>query len=77
MLAKAMDEEGNDDLEERLHVACVALNNSANAGDMKNECGVDLLNLESFVRTFDLETGIVARLHYRFDNKRYGNTVTE
>ncbi|KID91854.1 hypothetical protein MAJ_10877, partial [Metarhizium majus ARSEF 297] len=77
LIAKAMDEQGNDDLEERLHVACVAINNGANAGDIKSECGMDLLNLECFIRTFDPETGVVARLHYRSDNKQYGNTITE
>ena len=77
LLAQAMDQGGNDDLEERLHVALVALNNGANAGDLYCECGVDLLLYECFVRFLDPDLGIIARLHYRFGNTEQGNTVTE
>lgn len=76
LLAQAMDEGGNDDLEERLLVALVELNNGANAGDLKSECGVDLLLYECFVRFLVPENGIVTRLHYRSSTER-GNTVTE
>jgi hypothetical protein len=77
LFAQAMDEGGNDDVEERMHVDIVALNNGVNAGDLKCECGVDLLLYECFVRFFHPETGVVARLHYRSGNTEQGNTVTE
>jgi hypothetical protein len=77
LFAQAMDQGGNDEVEERLHVALVALNNGANAGDVDCECGVDLLLCEGFVRFLDPDTGIVARLHYRSGNTEQGNTVTE
>ncbi|KAK0746713.1 hypothetical protein B0T18DRAFT_412260 [Schizothecium vesticola] len=77
LLAQAMEQGGNDDVEERLHVALVALNNGANAGDVDCECGVDLLLYECFGWFLDPDTGIVARLHYRSGNTGQGNTVTE
>lgn len=76
LLAQAMDKRGDDDIEERLQVALVALNNGANEGDLRCECGVDLLLYECFVRTLHPETGIVARVHYR-SGTELGNTVTE
>jgi hypothetical protein len=76
LFAKAWDERGNDDLEERLQVALVALNNGANEGDLKSKCGVDLLLNECFVKFLHPDSGIVARLHYRFCTGD-GNTVTE
>ena len=77
LFAQAMDQGGNDEVEEKMHVALVALNNGANAGDVDCECGVDLLLCEGFVRFLDPDTGIVARLHYRSSNTEQGNTVTE
>ncbi|KAM4066740.1 hypothetical protein HRG_000776 [Hirsutella rhossiliensis] len=77
LLAQAFDEGGNDDIEERLMVAVVALNNGANDGDLRCECGMDLLLYESFVRFLDPDTGLVARLHYRSGNIELGNTITE
>ena len=77
LLARAMDQRGNDDIEEQLHVALVALNNGANAGDLDCECGVDLLLHECFVRFLDPDSGIVARLHYRSGITDQGNTFTE
>ncbi|KAH8808747.1 hypothetical protein F5884DRAFT_380742 [Xylogone sp. PMI_703] len=77
LLAQAMDEGGNDEIEERMHVDLVALNNAANAGDLRSECGVDHLLCESFIRFFHPDTGIVARLHYRTGNTELGNTITE
>ena len=77
LLTQAMDQGGNDEVEERLHVALVALNNGANAGDVDCECGMDLLLYECFVRFLDPDSGIVARLHYRSGNIEQGNTVTE
>ncbi|KAK3352185.1 hypothetical protein B0T25DRAFT_541305 [Lasiosphaeria hispida] len=77
LFAQAMDQGGNDEVEEQLHVALVALNNGANAGDVDCECGVDLLLCEGFVRFLDPDTGIVARVHYRSGNTEQGNTVTE
>ncbi|KAH8797665.1 hypothetical protein F5884DRAFT_814859 [Xylogone sp. PMI_703] len=77
LLAQAMDEKGNDDIEQRLHIDLVALNNAANAGDLKAECGIDHLLHECFVRTLDPDTGIIARLHYRSGNTELGNTITE
>jgi hypothetical protein len=76
LFAQAMNEGGNDDIEERLLVAFVALNNGANNGDLRCECGVDLLLYESFIRFLDPEAGIVARLHYRSGTEG-GNTITE
>ncbi|KID83933.1 hypothetical protein MGU_08805 [Metarhizium guizhouense ARSEF 977] len=77
LLAATMDEGGNDELEQRLLVAMVSLNNGANAGDIRCECGMDLLAYESFVRFFHPDRGLVARLHYRSDNLHKGNTITE
>ncbi|KHN93906.1 uncharacterized protein MAM_08266 [Metarhizium album ARSEF 1941] len=76
LLAQACDEAGNDDVEERLHIAVVALNNGANSGRVGCECGLDLLLYEGFVRFFDPETGIVSRLHYRSDAS-LANVITE
>ena len=73
----AMAQGGKDEVEEKLHVALVALNNGANAGDVNCKCGVDLLLCEGFVRFLDPDTGIVARLHCRASNTEQGNTVTE
>ena len=72
-----MDDGADDDIEEALLLAVVALNNGANDGDLGCECGMDLLLYEGFVRFFDPETGIVARMHYRTGILDLGNTVTE
>ncbi|KAK5652884.1 hypothetical protein OQA88_9550 [Cercophora sp. LCS_1] len=77
LFAQAMDDGGNDGVEEQLHVALVALNNGANAGDVNTECGVDLLTYECFVRFLDPDSGLVTRVHYRSGNIERGNTVTE
>ncbi|KID93931.1 hypothetical protein MAJ_10119, partial [Metarhizium majus ARSEF 297] len=77
LLAAAMDEGVNDELEQRLLVAMVSLNNGANAGDVRCEYGMDLLAYESFVRFFHPDRGLVARLHYRSGNLHKGNTITE
>ncbi|KAK4451285.1 hypothetical protein QBC34DRAFT_436823 [Podospora aff. communis PSN243] len=77
LLAKAMDDKGDDNAEHRLLVACVALNNGAQSGDVRCDCGLDLLLYESFVRFFDPDMGIVARVHYRSDITKLGNFVTE
>ncbi|KAK4095383.1 hypothetical protein Purlil1_179 [Purpureocillium lilacinum] len=77
LLARLMDDGADDDIEEALLLALVALNNGANDGDLGCECGMDLLLYEGFVRFFDPETGIVARMHYRTGILDLGNTVTE
>ncbi|KAK4445355.1 hypothetical protein QBC34DRAFT_306955 [Podospora aff. communis PSN243] len=77
LFAQAMDQGGNDELEERLQVALVALNNGANAGDVNCECGIDLLLVEAFSRFLDPDAGIVVRLHYRSGITEQGNTFTE
>jgi len=77
LLARLMDDGADDDIEEALLLAVVALNNGANDGDLGCECGMDLLLYEGFVRFFDPETGIVARMHYRTGILDLGNTVTE
>ncbi|KAK0649781.1 hypothetical protein B0T16DRAFT_410704, partial [Cercophora newfieldiana] len=76
LFADAWDQGGNDDIEEHLHVALVALNNGANAGNVDCECGIDLMLCEGFVHFFHPDTGLVARLHYRSDITELGNTVT-
>ncbi|OAA33865.1 hypothetical protein BBO_09448 [Beauveria brongniartii RCEF 3172] len=77
LFAQAMDEAGNDDIEERLLISLVQLDSGANDGDLSCECALDLLLYEGFVRFFDPETGIVARMHYRSGNMELGNTITE
>lgn len=77
LLAQAFDGEGNDEAEHQLSISVVALNNGAQSGDVRCDCGLDLLNFESFVRFLHPDTGIVARLHYRTDITKEGNTVTE
>lgn len=77
LLAQAFDDQGNDDAEHQLLVSLVALNNGALSGDVRCDCGLDLLLFESFVRLLDPDTGIVARVHYRTDITKQGNTVTE
>ncbi|KAK1834414.1 hypothetical protein QBC39DRAFT_398295 [Podospora conica] len=77
LLAQAFDDKGNDDTEHRVLVSFVALNNGTQSGDVRCDCGLDLLAFESFVRFFDPDTGIVARLHYRTDITKKANTVTE
>lgn len=77
LLAQAFDDQGNDDAEHRLLVSFVALNNGVQSGDVRCYCGLDLLLFESFVRLLDPDTGIAARVHYRTDITKEGNTVTE
>lgn len=77
LLAQVFDGEGNDEAEHQLSISVVALNNGAQSGDVRCDCGLDLLNFESFVRFLHPDTGIVARLHYRTDITKEGNTVTE
>jgi hypothetical protein len=76
LLSQAYDAGGNDEIEERLHVAMVALGGGANKGDLRSECGLDLVCYESFVRLLDPDWGIVARMHYRTSSEN-GNSLTE
>lgn len=77
LLSQAFDDQGNDNAEHQPLVSLVALNNGAQSGDVRCDCGLDLLLFESFVRLLDPDTGIVARVHYRTDIVKQGNTVTE
>ncbi|KAK0633951.1 hypothetical protein B0T14DRAFT_508089 [Immersiella caudata] len=77
LLAKAMEEKGNSDAEHRVLVACVSLSNGAQGGDVRCDCGLDLLLYESFVWFLDPDKGIVSRVHYRSDITKLGNIVTE
>lgn len=77
LLVQAFDDKGNDEAEHQLSVSVVALNNGAQSGDVRCDCGLDLLTFESFVRFLHPDVGIVARLHYRTEITKEGNTVTE
>jgi hypothetical protein len=78
LLAQAFDDQGDDDAEHRLLVLFVALNNNCvESGDVRCDCGLDLLLFESFVRFLDPDTGNAARLHYRTGITKQGKTVTE
>ena len=77
LLAQAMETQGNDEIEHGILVAVVALNNGAQSGDVRCDCGLDLLLYESFVRFFHPDMGIVVRMHYRTDMFGLANTVTE
>ncbi|KHO00712.1 uncharacterized protein MAM_01490 [Metarhizium album ARSEF 1941] len=77
LLAAVMNEGGGDELEHRLLAAIISLNNGANSGDIRCECGMDLLMYEGFVRFFHPDQGLVARLHYRSGNLDKGNTIVD
>ena len=77
LLAQALDEQGNDQAEHLLLVSFVALNNGTQSDDVRCDCGLDLFLFESFVRFLYLDTDLVARLHYRTDFMKQGNTLTE
>ncbi|PWY65223.1 hypothetical protein BO70DRAFT_401164 [Aspergillus heteromorphus CBS 117.55] len=65
LLSQAFDQGGNDELEQKVLMGLVELNNAADAGDIRSECGLDLLCYEAFVRFFHPDIGIVARMHYK------------
>ncbi|KAK8067748.1 hypothetical protein PG996_006860 [Apiospora saccharicola] len=76
MLKQALDEGDNDDLEEQMHVEFSYLSNGASRGDIRCECGLDLLCYEGFVRFCHPDTGLVARMHYRTSTSN-GNCLAE
>ncbi|KAK8102362.1 hypothetical protein PG984_015508 [Apiospora sp. TS-2023a] len=76
MLKQALEEGDNDALEEQMHVEFSHLSIGASHGDIRCECGLDLLAYEGFVRFFDPDTGLVSRLHYRTSTAD-GNVLAE
>jgi hypothetical protein len=76
MLKQALEEGDNDALEEQMHVEFSHLSIGASHGDIRCECGLDLMSYEGFVRFFHPDTGLVSRLHYRVSTSD-GNLLAE
>ncbi|KAK8023885.1 hypothetical protein PG993_011951 [Apiospora rasikravindrae] len=76
MLRQALEDGNNDALEEQMHVEFSYLSIGASHGDMRCECGLDLVSYEGFVKFFHPETGLVTRLHYRTSTED-GNLLAE
>ncbi|KAI1656207.1 hypothetical protein F4813DRAFT_364648 [Daldinia decipiens] len=76
MLRQALDEGDNDALEEQMHVEFSYLSIGASNGDIRCECGLDLLSYEGFLKFFDPDTGLISRLHYKTSTSD-GNLLAE
>jgi hypothetical protein len=65
LLAQALDEGNNEVLEERMTIEFSNLGIGVSHGDIRCECGLDLIIYEAFIRFLHPDTGFVCRLHYR------------
>lgn len=76
LLARSLDGEPNDGIEERVSLTLSALCIGASHGDFRCECAMDLSLYIGFTRFFQPDTGLVARMHYRVCTGA-GNSLTE
>uniref|UniRef100_P9WEF0 Diterpene cyclase vniA n=1 Tax=Virgaria nigra TaxID=1085564 RepID=VNIA_VIRNI len=76
MLAQALEDGDNEELEEQMHIEFSYLSIGASHGDIRCECGLDLAAYEGFVRFFDPDTGLVSRLHHKTSTSD-GNALPE